>query len=245
MRCPRQTFGVRPLALLLTGGMFFSFAQQAWSQSDRTDIVGDYRYTYHDPETPTEAKATACREALRLAISTWPSFREQTAAVVDSPLLKDIVQTIASGYVHDVQVIEQAEKGRTVYCKVRGSVQPDEIRSVVQAQLSGTGNTQTAVEQNRALRVLSVREDKDGTISVVFKALKRLDWLTTAYDGGLREHADLMVDFYDEQGTLIRSDRYPARKTDSGDDVVNPGEIGVRKIGKPLNAKSYRVWVVK
>ncbi|HXF91222.1 MAG TPA: hypothetical protein VNK46_00580 [Nitrospiraceae bacterium] len=245
MRCPKQTSGVRWLPLLLTGGMLLPFTQQAWAQSDRIEIVGDYRYTYHDPETPTEAKATACREALRLAISTWPSFREETAAIVDSALLKDIVQTIASNYVKDVQVIEQAEKGRTVYCKVRGVVQSGEIRKVIQAPLGGVENAPTAVEQNRALRVLSVREDTDGTISVVFKALKRLDWLNTAYDGGLREHADLMVDFYDEQGTLIRSERYPARKTESGDDVMNPGEIGVRKIAKPLNAKSYRVWVVK
>ncbi len=245
MRCPKQTSGVRWLPLLLMGGILLPFAQQAGAQSDRIEIVGDYRYTYHDPETLTEAKATACREALRLAVSTWPLFREETAAIVDSALLKDIVQTIASNYVKDVQTIEQAEKGRTVYCKVRGLVQPEEIRKAIHAPQGGVENASTAIAQNRALRVLSVRENADGTISVVFKALQRLDWLNTAYDGGLREHADLMVDFYDEQGTLIRTERYPARQTESGDDVMNPGEIGVRKIAKPLNAKSYRVWVVK
>lgn len=54
-----------------------------------------------------------------------------------------------------------------------------------------------------------------------------------------------MVDFYDEQGVLVRSSRHPARKTATGDDVMNPGEVGTLKIAKPLNAKSYRVWVVK
>lgn len=54
-----------------------------------------------------------------------------------------------------------------------------------------------------------------------------------------------MVDFYDEQGTLLRSTRHPARKTPGGEDIMNPGEIATLKIAKPLNAKTYRVWLVK
>jgi len=113
------------------------------------------------------------------------------------------------------------------------------------AQLSGVGTEPAVLDQNRALKIISVREEQDGTIVVAYQALKRLDWLGTAYPGGLRELADVMVDFYDAQGALIRTARYPARMTPSGVDVMSPGEIGIRKVTKPLNARSYRVWLVK
>jgi hypothetical protein len=53
-----------------------------------------------------------------------------------------------------------------------------------------------------------------------------------------------MIDFYDDQGQPIKSERYPARKTSYGD-VMNPGEIGVHKFTKPPGTKSYRAWLVK
>ena len=108
-----------------------------------------------------------------------------------------------------------------------------------------TSATDQALDQNRALKILSAREEADGTLVVTYQALRRLDWLGTAYQGGLRESADVMVDFYDEQGVLVRSSRHPARKTVTGDDVMNPGEVGTLRVVKPLNAKTYRVWVVK
>ncbi|MGQ0811239.1 MAG: hypothetical protein ACT4OO_08440, partial [Nitrospiraceae bacterium] len=99
---------------------------------------------------------------------------------------------------------------------------------------------------NRALEILEVQDKKDGTIAVVYRALKRLDWLGTAYQGTLRESADIMVDFYDAQGLLISSTPYPARRTSVGDkDVMNPGELGLLKVQKPLSAQSHRIWLVK
>ncbi len=215
------------------------------AQPGRIELVGDYRYTYHDPETVADAKNTACREALRLAITTSPQFREHTAPLVDSSLLREVAHTLASQYVKDQQILEQTEKGRTVSCRVKAVLQADDLPHVILAQTGATGQTPGVIDQNRALRVLSVREENDGTISVIYQAIKRLDWIGTAYAGSLREAADLMVDFYDDQGVLIRTDRYPARKTMTGDDVMNPGEIGIHRIAKPLSAKTYRVWVVK
>ena len=243
MRSP----GVLGLAavMVLGVGLDLLIARNVGAQPGRIELVGDYRYTYHDPETVADAKNTACREALRLAITMSPQFREQTAPLVDSPLLRDVAHVLASQYVKDPQILEQTEKGRTVSCKVRASLQAEDVPRALLAQTGATGQTPGVIDQNRALRVLSIREETEGTISVVYQAIKRLDWIGTAYDGSLREAADLMVDFYDDQGVLIRTDRYPARKTKTGDDVMNPGEIGVHRIAKPLNAKTYRVWVVK
>lgn len=216
---------------------------RALSENARVDITGDYRYAYHEPETADEAKQHACMEALHQAISTSAAVRERTASIVDSTLFHNLVHTLATKHVTEQQILQQSEKGRTVYCKVTAVFHADEVERVLIAQT--TGGTDQGLDQNRALRILSVREDPDGTLVILYQALKRLDWLGTAYQGTLRESADVMVDFYDDQGVLLRSSRHPARKTHTGDDVMNPGEVGTLKVAKPLNAKTYRVWVVK
>lgn len=215
----------------------------AFSEAPPVEIVGDYRYAYHEPETVAEAKQVACREALHQAISTTAAVRERTASMVDSKSFHNLVHTLATKHVSDQQILQQSEKGRTVYCKVKAVFHPDEVERVLLAQT--TAGAESGLEQNRALKILTVREDPDGTVTIVYQALKRLDWLGTAYQGTLRETADVMVDFYDEQGTLLRSISHPARKTATGDDVMYPGEIRTLKIAKPLNTKTYRVWLVK
>lgn len=208
------------------------------------ELVGDYRYAYHAPETASEAQEVACREALRLAISTAPLLREHTAGLVDSELLKRYVHTLATDHVLNRRIVEQYVKGRTVYCKVAASFEAGDFPVVLAAQVSGTAEPE-ASHQNRALRILNITEAQDGTIAIVYQARKRLDWISTAYDGSLREAADIMIDFRDAQGTVVRTDRYPARRTASGEDVLNPGEIRTLKVHKPLNAATYRVWVMR
>lgn len=211
----------------------------------RIEITGDYRYAAHESESPADAKATACREAWRLAVVNSPLYREQTASVVDSPLLRELAYTLATRHVQDQQIVEQTERGRTVSCHVRGVLPVEESTRVIRTQLAGGPPSGEGLDQNRVLRLLSVKEESSGTLAIQYQALKRLDWIGTHYQGGLRESADIMVDFYDEQGLLIRTDRYPARRTPAGDDVLNPGAVAVLKVTKPAAAKTYRVWLVK
>lgn len=216
---------------------------QAASDNSRVDITGDYRYAYHQPETASEAKQHACLEALHQAISTSAAVRERTASIVDSQLFHTLVHTLATQHVTDQQILQQGEQGRTVYCKVKAVFHADAVDRVFLAQT--TSGSEQALDENRALRILAAHEEPNGMLVITYQARKRLDWLGTAYQGGLRESADVMVDFYDEQGILVRSSRHPARKTATGDDVMNPGEVGILKIAKPLNAKTFRVWLVK
>ncbi|WNM62434.1 hypothetical protein [Candidatus Nitrospira neomarina] len=211
----------------------------------RIEINGNYRYAQHHSETLAEAKSLACREAWRLAVLNSSLYREQTVSVIDSPLLRDLAYTLASRFVQDQQIVEQTEPKRIVSCGVRGFLPLEESRRVIRTQLSGDPPSSDAFDQNRALRILSVREEGSGSLIVQYQALKRLDWLGTHYQGGLRETADIMVAFYDHQDFLIKTDRYPARKTPSGDDTMNPSAVGVLKVVKPPEAKIYRVWLVK
>lgn len=211
----------------------------------RIEITGDYRYATRDSEPIAEAKAHACREAWRLAVVNSSLYREQTASVIDSLLLRDLAYTLAMNHVQDQQMVEQTELRRTVSCRVRGFLPVEESSLVIRAQLGGGPLSSEGLDQNRVLRILSVREEDSGIIAVQYQALKRLDWLGTHYQGGLRESADIMVDFYDDQGFLIKTERYPARKTPSGDDTMNPGAVAMLKVTKPAAAKTSRVWLVK
>ncbi len=239
MRTSIQSF---ILSLLL----YYPFATAAADMPhNRIEISGDYRYHIGNSETAADAKALACREALRLAVTTSPVFREQTAQVVDSPLLREVASLLAAAHVQDQQIIEQTEKDRTVFCRVRGFLPMEESVRVIRAQLAGGTPAQDSIDQNRVLRILNVMEEGGGIIAVQYQALKRLDWLGTHYQGGLREAADIMVDFYDNEGLLLRTNRFQANRTPTGDDVLNPGAVAVLKVPKPAAAKTYRVWLVK
>ncbi len=213
--------------------------------NERIEISADYRYSMRDTETPTDAKTLACAEAWRLAVVNSTLYREETASVVDSPLLRRLAQTLSTGHVQDQQIVEQSEQGKTVTCRVKGFLPVAEGTRVIRTQLGGGPAPAEGIEQNRVLRLLSVKEEGANLIAVQYQALKRLDWLGTHYQGGLRESAEIMVDFYDDQGLLIRTDRYPARRTPGGDDVMNPGAVAVLKVPRPPAAKTYRVWLVK
>lgn len=231
--------GLIAVITIPTGGQGADFP------NGRIEISGDYRYTAHESEPADDAKALACREAWRMAVVNSPLYREQTAAVIDSPLLRDLAYTLSSRHVQDQQVIEQTERGRTVSCRVKGYLPAEETARVIRTQLTAGPAPAEGLDQNRVLRLLNVKEETGGTIAIQYQALKRLDWLGTHYQGGLRESADVMVDFYDDQGLLIKTDRFPARKTPTGEDILSPGAVGMLKVAKPPAAKTYRVWLVK
>jgi hypothetical protein len=238
-----------PLVLMAHGALVTPVSHAA-SDLPSVPISADYRYAYHDPETPAQAQETACREALRLAVSTATPVRDQIGSAVDPDLFRTLVQNLAAAHVTDYRVEGQFHKGKTVYCKVSGALKPETVQEVLAAQrptgiiARGSVASSGELDRNRALQVLAV-EEQDGMVIVTYRALRRLDWATTAYPGSLQGLADVMVDFYDAEGVLIRTYRHPARRTQTGDDVMQPGQIGVLKVPRPLSAKTYRAWLVK
>jgi hypothetical protein len=219
--------------------------QAAEPINTRLEISGDYRYKIQPFDMPADAKDLACREALRQAVTNSAIYREQTASVVDSPLLRDVASTLASNHVQDQQILQQGEHGRTVFCRVKAYLPAAESARAIRTQLAGGPTPAEGLDQNRVLRLLSVKEESPGTLVIQYEALKRLDWLNTHYQGGLRDVADINVDFYDAQGLLLVSRRFEARRTITGEDVMSPGSIGVLQVPKPGAAKTYRVWLVK
>ncbi len=48
-----------------------------------------------------------------------------------------------------------------------------------------------------------------------------------------------------DQSFLFHPDRFPVRRTITGDDVTHPGATAVLNIPKLAGARTYRVWQVK
>lgn len=216
------------------------------------ELIGEHRYAMRPLESLEAAKQTSAANAVRFAIVSFNMFRDATASVVDRPLLEHLVDTIISQGVEEVQVIaHQVEKG-TVHTKIRAVLNEQTMNTLIAQKLGNTITSEgdpaeaQANRQNRALRILDVSEDARGTVAVVFQALRRLDWMTTAYVGGLRDQGDLFITFYDTQNRPLRTDRFPARKAGADDrDVLATGQIGIHHFLKPLNASSYAVWVAR
>jgi hypothetical protein len=220
-------------------------AVSAAEPNARLEIIGDYRYKAQASEQLADAKDLACREALRQAVVNSALYREQTAAVVDSALLQEVANTLTDRHVQDPQILEQHEQGRTMFCRVKAFLPAEESVRAIQTQIAGGPTPVEGLDQNRVLKLLSVKEESPGVLFIQYQTLKRMDWVTAHYQGGLRDAAHIMVDFYDAQGLLLYSQRFEAWRTASGEDIMSPGAVGILQIPKPASAKTYRVWLVK
>jgi hypothetical protein len=224
---------------------WFAITLHAAEPNSRLEITGDYRYKAQASERPADAKDLACREALRQAVTRSALYREETASIVDSALLREVATTLATRQVQDLQIVEQSEQGQTVFCRVKAYLPAEESARAIRTQLAGGPAPAEGLDQNRVLKLMSVKEEQPGTLVIQYQALKRLDWVTTHYQGGLRDAAHIMVDFYDKDGLLLYSQRFEAWRTPTGDDVMSPGAVALIQVPKPSSANTYRVWLVK
>jgi len=239
-----STHWITCLHILGAAFSWFAVSVHAAEPNARLEITGDYRYHTHASDQPADAKGLAWCEGLRQAVVNSAVYREQTASVVDSVLLREIANTLVTR-VQDQQILEQNEEGRNVFCRVKAYLPAEESARAIRTQLAGGPAPAEGLDQNRVLKLLSVKEESPGTLSIQYQALKRLDWVTTHYQGGLRDIAHIMVDFYDAEGLLLYSQRFEAWRTPTGDDVMSPGAVGLIQVPKPASAKTYRVWLVK
>ena len=240
-----STQAIIRLSILIAAAIWFAFTVHAAEPNGRLEITGDYRYKAQASEQLSEARELACREALRQAVVNSAIYREETASTMESSLLREVANTLATRHVQDQQVLEQNEQGRTVFCRVKAYLSAEESARAIQIQLAGGPAEPDGLDQNRVLKLLSVKEEGVGTLLVQYQTLRRLDWVNTHYQGGLRDVAHIMVDFYDKDGLLLYSQRFEAWRTPAGDDVMSPGAVGLIQIPKPAAAKTYRVWLVK
>lgn len=97
----------------------------------RAEIRGEYCYQYGDSESLMIAKEISYAMALRQAIETYRTFVASSSVVKDYQLRKDLVETIASGYVEDIKIVRQDVQGRMVCTALIGYVNPEAVKNII------------------------------------------------------------------------------------------------------------------
>jgi hypothetical protein len=132
---------VRLLQYALTLFAIICFPLSAFTKTERVEVVGEETYTYGDNESLVSARQVARSMAIRRAIESYQIFVDAASTVKDFQLKNDIIQTISSGYLHDLQVVEETAQGRTIHVKIRAYIAPNEIKAVLARALSGESRT--------------------------------------------------------------------------------------------------------
>jgi hypothetical protein len=144
-------------------------------------IRGSYTYTFGDKESLVEARQTCKDLALREAIESYTIFVESSTSVENFETKEDIIQSIAAGYLTDIQIIEQTEEGRTITMTVEAKVMPEEIKDLLTERISST-ETDTDTEETDEISVSdeSHEDDQNGFIGQykgIEKRVSQIDFL--------------------------------------------------------------------
>jgi hypothetical protein len=228
----------RPLIIL----SLFSFGvlclpEAGSAQGERVELLGEYQYTYGDQQTPDQARQIAYTMAVRKAIESYPVFMEDTSPVKDPAVIKAVIQTLASGYLQDLRIVDQTEEGRRVSCKVRAFVEPGVFKTILNRELSRLLDRKDpeVVDENRQIKILSV---SDYLVEDTRKK-KTVREIKVVYQQVGSDSTQVLIDFYDTKGKPLTG------KRSSTQEFLLPGEIRQVLFTMPDDARSYRVWLRK
>lgn len=197
------------------------------------EVIGEYQYTYGDRESLLEAKHIAYTMAIRRAVESYQIFVEATSKVKDHRVLNDLVQTLSSGYLKDIKVIKEFERGRTVYCKVQAYVAPSVIKTVIEREMSRAQSKEApGMLENEQLKILSVKEERDQFcygkegrwVRILFKAKRNYT------------PTKIIADLFNAEGEQLPGTRALTDKSD-----LSEGEISYAVFCAPPDVASYKL----
>ena len=201
-----------------------------FAQNDRVKVQGDYSYTYGDSETLLEAKNICYSMAIREAIESHSIFISSTSTVTHTAL-NDLIQTISSGYLEEITIIEEKIDGRNVYYKVEAFVQPELVKQTINRELKRIKNSgeYEAIVENEDIKVLSVKKrfSSDGSQKVYVVYKQKIAYKPT----------EIMIDWNDYDGIPLGGEKAYTEKR------LRKGEIRSLSFYIPSEAISYRVWL--
>ena len=211
------------LVLLLSSIVVTSaFAKQV-------EISGKYCYQYGDSESLMIAKEISYAMALRKAIETYKTFVTSTSIIEDFQMKKDLIETIASGYVDNVKVINQDVQGRTVCTSLVGYVNPDAVKSIISRKVEKIKHPKksesTVVAEGKYIRILNYKRIGN-EVSILYQAKKGL------YSNYERT---IMINCFDKDGYPMEGRKVYA---ESG---LYAGEIRRLTVRTPSGTASFEI----
>lgn len=214
------------LALLLSSIVVTSaFAKQV-------EISGKYCYQYGDSESLMIAKEISYAMALRKAIETYKTFVTSTSIIEDFQMKKDLIETIASGYVDNVKVINQDVQGRTVCTSLVGYVNPDAVKSIISRKVEKIKHPKkresTVVAEGKYIRILNYKRIGNNYVSVLYQAKTPLP----SYISALRT---IMINCFDKDGYPMEGKKVYAERG------LYSGEIRRLTVKIPIGTASFEI----
>ncbi len=110
-------------------------------------IRGSYTYQYGDRESLIEARQYCKNLALREAVESYSLFIQSTTAVENFNIKSDMIQTIASGTLKNIKVIENIEEKNRIKITVEATVDPEQIKKIIDYYID-SDNKQIPFEDN-------------------------------------------------------------------------------------------------
>ena len=145
--------------------VFMVIALPAAVLAERVKIRGDYCYQYGDSESLLAAKEISYAMALRKAIERYKTFVASTSVVDDFQLRKDLIETIVSGYVENIEVEREDVAGRNVCTELVGYVNPEAVRDIIAKKIKISSGHRSrefgGIVSNLYLKVVNYRIDTD------------------------------------------------------------------------------------
>ena len=258
------------LALVLFVVTVASFLASA--HASQTRIRGHYCYQYGDSESLMMAKEISFAMALRRAIETHQTFISSTSILKDFELKQDLVETIASGYVNNIRIIEEQVLETTVCTTLEGFVEPEAVKKIISKKVERSRNTrrgefQGLVSSNN-IKILNYKivEKKDKVVEPQNAYYRRhrsnlvtyttSDYVRVVYQArnSIAYHATkLIVDCFDEDGNpihgtskLIPEQPSRDRRDNSGlyNGPLSSGEVRKADILLPAGVTSFQLRLV-
>lgn len=134
------------LTYVLVATFVFSFLHYCHASEHET-VSGKGCYKYGDNDTPRAARETALNMAKRNAIENYKVFINSKSKTQDFVLKQDIIESLSTGYLHNLRIIKEQEQGREICIWLEAKVIPDEVDRLIEKLVSerDTANNQSLI----------------------------------------------------------------------------------------------------
>jgi hypothetical protein len=204
-------------------------------------IEGHYCYTYGDNESLREARDITRTLAVRNAIESFGVYVVSTMTVKDFVLTDDLVNTISTGYLKNIEVLEHTEKGRTICDTIQGRISPDDVKAVINQELSKRTPTGSPTKEanNGCLEIVSAKKWYN-EVKVVVKVLKPTGALVSEADLNAKPCFRVLVDFFDSDGGPLGGAQQFIHNSPN---EMLPGQLQTLYFELPYGTETYKAWL--
>jgi len=202
---------------------------------DRTLITGEYTYRYGDDQSLLEAKSFCYNLALRNALESYQIFVASTSELQNYQLRNDLIQTMASGYLEELKVVEETIKANSIYYKLQAYVEPVVFKKALRREVkrkTTISKQHEFISEGKNTRILKIVDNipkgSYGQIKVIYQQ-KVVG----------RKYDKIMITYYDEDGIPINGSNALTKE------YLEKNEVRYIQFPKRQDVVSYNIWYSK